>query len=95
MGKTEQYKGKKYLTTDDYILDGLLDKTKIIIGIKKFDYTKILADQVTLKNVVIFISRVIEDRDKLCSPRVLKEGTIKSDGKLVKVGEKGKILVIS
>ena len=65
------------------------------IGIKKSDYTKILADEVTLKNVVILISRVIEDGDKLCSPRTLEEGSIKSDGKLVKVGEKWKILVIS
>ena len=46
--------------------DKVLGKIKMIKGIQKFDYTKILfntddklADEVTLKNVVILISFVI------------------------------------
>ena len=50
------------------MLDRLLDKIKMIIGIEKFGNTKILidtddklADEVTLKNVVILTSCVKDD----------------------------------
>ena len=52
-------KEKKYLMVDDYMLYKLLDNIKEIIGIGKFDDTKILidmddklSDDITLKNVV-------------------------------------------
>ena len=55
----------------DYMLDKVLDKIKMIIGIKKFDDTKILIeaddkllDDVTLKNVVIIITRAIKNAEK-------------------------------
>ena len=48
---------------DNYVLDKVLDKTKEIIGIEKFDDTKILIDtddtlpeDITLKNAVILIT---------------------------------------
>ena len=50
----------------DHMLDGVLDKIKMIMSIGKFDHTKILIDtddklvgKVTLKNIVILISWVI------------------------------------
>ena len=56
----EEHEGKSYLMVDDYMLDKVLDKTKEILGIKKFDFTEILidtndklADEVTLINVDI------------------------------------------
>ena len=56
---------------DDYMLDKVLNKIKIIIGIEKFDGTKMLIeaddklpDDVTLKNVVILTAFVIKDGDK-------------------------------
>ena len=51
------------------MLDKVLDKIKEIIGIEKFDDTKILIDKlpnkITLKNVVILIACVIKDDSKL------------------------------
>ena len=70
-GKIEEIK-EKIFVVDDYMLDKLLDKIKEIIGIKNFDDTKILIetddklpDEITLKNVVILITCVIKDFDKL------------------------------
>ena len=55
----------------DYMLDKVLDKIKMIIGIKKFEDTKILIeaddkllDDVTLKNVVIIITCAIKNAEK-------------------------------
>ena len=45
MGKIEELEGKKYLMVDDYIVDKVLDKIKEIIGIEKFDDTRILIDK--------------------------------------------------
>ena len=62
---------KKYLISNDYILDKVLDKIKMVIGIEKFDEAKILIetddkflDEVTLKTVVVLISCVIKDDGK-------------------------------
>ena len=59
-------KEKKYLMVDDYMINKVLDKIKAIIGMYKFDDTKILndtvdelSDNITLKNVVILMTRVI------------------------------------
>ena len=53
---------------NDYITDIILDRIKKIIGIGKFDNTKILIDtddklpnDITLKNVAILITCVIKD----------------------------------
>ena len=58
---------------DDYMLDKVLNKFKEIIGIKKFDNTKIwvdaddvLPDDITLKSLVIFMACVIVDDGKFC-----------------------------
>ena len=40
-GKIQKHKEKK-IEVDDYILDKVFDKIKEIIGIKKFDDTKII-----------------------------------------------------
>ena len=65
-------KKNKYLA-DDYMLDKVLKKYRIkeIIGVEKFDNTKILIDtddelpdNITLKNVVISITYVIKDENK-------------------------------
>ena len=61
--KIEEDERKKYLMMDDYMLDKVSDKIKEIIGIKKFDDSKILIDKndkslydITLKNVAILIT---------------------------------------
>ena len=62
---------EKYLTIDDYVLDKVLDKTEEIIGIEKFDDTKILIDtddklpdNITLQNAVILMTSAIKNDDK-------------------------------
>ena len=44
LGKIEEHEGKNYLMVDDYMLDKVSDKIKKMIGIEKFDATKILID---------------------------------------------------
>ena len=70
IGKIEECEGKKYLMTDNYMLDKVLDKIEMILGIEKFDDAKILIDmddklfsEVTLKNVVL-IFHIIKDYGK-------------------------------
>ena len=65
---------------DDYMLDQTLDKIKEIISIEKFDDAKILIDtdnklrnDITLKNVVIWITCVIKDDEKLYLQIFLEE----------------------
>ena len=55
---------------DEYILEHVLDKSKEIKGIGKFDDTKILVDiddtlgnEITLKNVVIIVSCIMKNYD--------------------------------
>ena len=57
IGKIEEYEGKNFLMVNNYTLDKLLDKIKIM-GIEKLDDIRILIDTdnellygVTLKNV--------------------------------------------
>ena len=64
---------------DDYMLDKVLDKIKMIIGIKKFDDSKVLietddklSDNITLKNVFILITYIIKDYDQF-SPKIFLE----------------------
>ena len=56
---------------DDYMLDKILDKIKEIMGIEKFDDTKILidsddkmSDYITFKNVVILMTCIMKDGNK-------------------------------
>ena len=65
---------------DINILDKVLVKIKIKIGIGKFDDTKKLidtdnklADKITLKNIVILISCVIKDDDNFYPNLFLEE----------------------
>ena len=65
---------------DDYILDKVLEKFKKIIGVEKFDNTKILIDtdnklldDITLKNVAILMTFVIKNEDKFYSHLLLEE----------------------
>ena len=44
MGKIEEKGGKKHLMADDYMLDKVSDKIKMIIGIEKLDGIKILIE---------------------------------------------------
>ena len=64
------------------MLDKVLDKTKEIIGIKKFVDTKILIDtddklqdDITLKNALILIRGVMRDDDKFY-PQLFLEGAL-------------------
>ena len=59
------------MIVDGYMLNKTLDETEKIIGIRKFDDTKILIDMddklpddITFKNVVISIICVIKDDGK-------------------------------
>ena len=71
MRKIEERKQKKYFMVDNYLLNKVLGRIKMTIGIEKFDDTKIsnetddkLPDDVTLKNVAILIACVIKDDNK-------------------------------
>ena len=82
MGKIGGYKGRIYLMGDGNILDKVLDKIKNIIGIEKFDDTKILIetdgklpDDITIKNFVILITWIIKD-DGNFYPQLFWEGTL-------------------
>ena len=83
MGNIEKHEGTKYLMVDDYMLDKVINKIKEIIGIKKFDRTKILVetenklpDDITLKNVVILITCVIKDGDNFNLQLYLEEALV-------------------
>ena len=65
---------------DDYLLDKVLEKTKEIISIEKFDNAKILIDiadklpdNITFKNVVTLMKCVIKNDGKSYPQRLLKE----------------------
>ena len=82
MGKIGGYKGRIYLMGDGNILDKVLDKIKNIIGIEKFDDTKILIetdgklpDDITIKNFVILITWIIKD-DGNFYPQLFWEETL-------------------
>ena len=66
IAKIEEHEGKHYLMVNDNILDKVFDKIKRIVGIGKFDDTKILINtddklpnNITLNNVVVLITCVI------------------------------------
>ena len=74
MERIERHERKKYLMVDDTILGNVLDKIKKIIGIEIFDDIKILIgvdnklpDDISLKNVVIWMTYVIKDADQFLS----------------------------
>ena len=68
---------------DDYMLDKVLEQIKKIIGIEEFDDIKILietddnlADDVTLKSVVILITCVMKNGDKFYPQIFLEEAFV-------------------
>ena len=70
---------------DDYALDKVLGKIKEIIGIEKFNDTKILIDtddklldDINLKNVVILMTYVIKDDGKFYSQPFLEEALLEA-----------------
>ena len=65
------------------ILNKVLDKVKMIIGIEKFDDTKILIetddklpDDITLKNAVILVTSVIKDKGKFYQQIFLEKSLV-------------------
>ena len=82
MNQLERLKkiNKKIFTGNDHMQDKTLDEIKDIIGIEKFDNTKILIEaddklpfNITLKNVVTLITCVIKDDDKFYPEIFLEE----------------------
>ena len=78
MENIEEHNEKKYLETDN-MLNRVWDKIKMMIGIDKFNNSKILiytekklAYQVTLKNIMISISCVVKVDDKFY-PKIFSE----------------------
>ena len=68
MGKNKKDEEQEFFIVDDYTLDLVLDRTKESIVIIKFDDTKTLIDTygrfpdyITLKNIVILITCIIND----------------------------------
>ena len=68
---------------DDYMLDKVLEQIKKIIGIEEFDDIKILietddnlADDVTLKSVVILNTCVMKNGDKFYPQIFLEEAFV-------------------
>ena len=83
IGKIEEYEAKKYLMTDDNILDQVLNKIKKRIDIAKFDDSKILidthdklSDDIIFKNVAILITCIIKDSDKFYPQLYLEEALV-------------------
>ena len=71
------------MMVDDYMLDKVLEQIKKIIGIEEFDDIKILietddnlADDVTLKSVVILITCVMKNGDKFYPQIFLEEAFV-------------------
>ena len=69
----------------DYMLDNALDKNKEILGIEKFDNSKILndtddklPDDITLKNVVILMICVIKGDNELYPQLFLEEALLEA-----------------
>ena len=65
---------------DDYMIDKILDKIKMVTVVGKFDDANIFietddkfSDGITLKNVVMLIIYVIKDGDKFYSQIFLEE----------------------
>ena len=65
------------------ILNKVLDKVKMIIGIENFDDTKILIetddklpDDITLKNAVILVTSVIKDKGKFYQQIFLEKALV-------------------
>ena len=80
MEKIEEREGKNSWLLDSYILDKVLDDIKETIDIEKFDDIKILIDMnnelpddITFKNVVILMTCVIKDNDKIYPKIFLEE----------------------
>ena len=74
---------EKYFVIGDHMLDGVLDKIKVIIDIKKFGETKILidtddklADEVNLRNVAVLISCIMKNDDKFQPQLILEEALV-------------------
>ena len=71
------------MMVDDYMLDKVLEQIKKIIYIEEFDDIKILietdgnlADDVTLKSVVILITCVMKNGDKFYPQIFLEEAFV-------------------
>ena len=71
------------MPVDDCMLDKVLDKIKEVIGIEKFDNTKILIDtdnklpdDITMKNIVIIIICIIKDDSKFYPQIFLDEALL-------------------
>ena len=71
---------KKHLMVNDYMLDKVLGKIAEMIGIEKFDNTKIfidaddkLSNDIIFKNIVILITCVITDDNKFYLQLLLEE----------------------
>ena len=71
------------MMVDDYMLDKVLEQIKKIIGIEEFDDIKILietddnlADDVTLKSVVILNTCVMKNGDKFYPQIFLEEAFV-------------------
>ena len=71
------------MMVDDYMVDKVLEQIKKIIGIEKFDDIKILietddnlADDVTLKSVVILTTCVMKNGDKFYPQIFLEEAFV-------------------
>ena len=71
---------KKHLMVNDYMLDKVLGKIAEMIGIEKFDNTKIfidaddkLSNNIIFKNIVILITCVITDDNKFYLQLLLEE----------------------
>ena len=71
---------KRHLMVNDYMLDKVLGKIAEMIGIEKFDNTKIfidaddkLSNDIIFKNIVILITCVITDDNKFYLQLLLEE----------------------
>ena len=71
---------KKHLMVNDYMLDKVLGKIAEMIGIEKFDNTKIfidaddkLSNDIIFKNIVILITCVITDDNKFYLQLLLEQ----------------------
>ena len=83
MGKIEEHEPKKYLMVGDYMLLKEINKIKMIVDIERFDYTKILTeevdkllDDVIFKSVALLFTCVIKDDYKFYPQILLEEALV-------------------
>ena len=82
-GNIKEHKEKNFI--DGYVLDNILGNIKEMVGIEKFDDSKImtvtddkLQDDITLKNAVTFMACIIKDNSRFYPQLFLEKALLET-----------------